>query len=53
MSLTHMSLVRMVSFEKSAPFRGHALKDVAMEVRVANVRKEFDRFPALHDVPDS
>ena len=21
-----------------------------MEVRVANVRKEFDRFPALHDV---
>ena len=22
-----------------------------MEVRVANVRKEFDRFPALHDVP--
>jgi ABC-type molybdate transport system permease subunit len=27
-----------------------ALKGIRMEVRVQNIRKEFDRFPALHDV---
>ncbi len=28
----------------------HQLQGICMEVRVANVRKEFARFPALHDV---
>ena len=35
---------------KVRTFSGHAQKGAATEVRVANVRKEFDRFPALHDV---